>query len=95
VFIEGGGGGGQRRPDERGERRFILKKTDICQDRLGTNRGKALKKDGTFSPSQVLRKESGVDTARLDGIKKRRFSAIYEPFVNKDDHFTKTGSGQT
>jgi hypothetical protein len=61
----------------------------ICQDRLGTNIGKALKKSGVFW--QLVDMLDPEKWPRVTGKK----SHLLCHFILKNDRFTKTGSGQT
>jgi hypothetical protein len=63
----------------------------LYQDRLGTNTEKALKKRDAFCYSAL-----GQFCTRLEELSVRENSLLkLKPFIYKNDHFTKTGSGQT
>jgi hypothetical protein len=61
----------------------------LYQDRLGTNTEKALKKRDAFCYSAL-----GQFCTRLEELSVRE-NSLLKPFIYKNDHFTKTGSGQT
>ena len=64
------------------------------QDRLRTNIGKALQKKASLFHNFKL---NAADPApRLDiQAKPGEKNVLFEPFIYKNDLFTKTGSGQT
>ena len=88
----------------------ILKKRSLYQDRLGTNTGKALLKRGVAFAGASLGAfleaygcEATPSPARMEPAAALKISR-YQPgqktpflrhFYSKQDHFTKTGSGQT
>jgi hypothetical protein len=61
----------------------------LYQDRLGTNTEKALKKRDAFCNSAL-----GQFCTRLEELSVRE-NSLLKPFIYKNDHFAKTGSGQT
>jgi hypothetical protein len=81
----------------------------FCQDRLGTNTGKALKKEYRFllqplflylafqnvhGPNEAPENYTALyDPEKVRMRKRHLISAM--PFYRTNDHFTKTGSGQT
>jgi hypothetical protein len=85
---------------------FALKRS-FYQDRLGTNIGKTQKKRVPFScRSDSLRAARRLLSAVCRGRARLRLWAalvrcdgeknvLFAPFIYKNDHFTKTGSGQT
>jgi hypothetical protein len=78
----------------------------IYQDRLGTNIGKTPKKRAfphqadmaakvqstLWSAASQIYLNYQVDTQTFNTV---RNTPLFEPFVYINDHFTKTGSGQT
>jgi hypothetical protein len=88
---------------------FILKPEHLCQDRLGTNIGKALKTSGVcvcvcvcvcvFSQDAynplVLSKLLRLEWVFLHISGWCENGSNFEPLIYKTDRFTKIGSGQT
>jgi hypothetical protein len=72
-----------------------FRKSNICQDRLGTNKGNVGKK-GTFLQATqrwaVSERIEAPPAGREPGQVRQQLPPI---FNTKYDHFTKTGSGQT
>jgi hypothetical protein len=73
----------------------------VCQDRLGTwhvtfQAENSTKPDGVCVSSHCtgpcVRRHGDRLAASADAGKK---TALFEPFIYKKDHFTKTGSGRT
>eukprot|EP01046_Picozoa_sp_COSAG06_P012890 COSAG06_NODE_769_length_12440_cov_7.241796_10_plen_106_part_00 len=69
---------------------FYSTNDQFCQDRLGTNTGKAHKQEWRFLAAWC--DEELWLRLCIAQVRKRRFFA---PFYSKNDHFTKTRSGQT
>ena len=68
---------------------FYAKKRSICQDRLGTN---IEKKGGVLCRKQRMEERRQGRKVLIHHGKETR---LFEPFIYKNAHFTKTGSGQT
>jgi hypothetical protein len=69
---------------------IYVSKCSFYQDRLGTNIGKALQKTG-WRFLAGLRSEGEMAERIGEGAE----NAIFEQFLYKNDHFAKTGLGQT
>ena len=78
---------------------FVQKKRSFCQDRLGTTARQVAEAEGVsagftlrYCASDCMPVGWGLGTEEGQEVKKR---ISFAPFGAKNDHFTKTGSGQT
>ena len=75
---------------------YRLYKSSFYQDRLGTNTGET-QQEHTVEQAKVWQSGCNDDGPAVGtaGAGKQVRNAIFVPFIYKNDHFAKTGSGQT